>query len=421
MEKKNNVTPSLYNTCTLANGLRVIHRHTDSAVVYCGYAVNAGTRDELPGEEGMAHFCEHLTFKGTARRTPVQIMNTLERVGGDLNAFTNKEDTVFHAAVLAEHTPRAVDLLTDIVFASTYPQAEMDKEVEVVCDEIEMNNDSPADLIYDEMENLLFAHHALGHNILGEAQQLHTYTTAQIRTFVDRLYRPDNAIFFAYGDTSFARLVAALCRAFGTKVQSEGPAKPIFCPPRVAPGAYTPQQVVKKMGTHQCHVMLANRSYAVGHERRIALYLLNNLLGGPAMSSRLNLSLRERHALVYSVESFMTSYGDTGVWGIYYGCDAHDTRRCMHLALKEIERLTAKPLSDAALNAAKRQIKGQIGVASDSREAFALDMAKAYLHYGVLKDTRRLFEQIDALTPTDLLVAARDIIAPQHLTHLMLK
>ena len=196
-----------YNTYTLANGLRIIHKPSVSQVVYCGYQIAAGTRHELPGEEGMAHFCEHMTFKGTERRNALQIINGLEQLGGDLNAFTNKEDTAFYAAIQKEHIAKAISLLTDMVFHSTYPQQEIDKEVEVICDEIESYNDSPAELIYDEFENMLFEGHPLGHNILGDADQLRTYKTADAQKFVERNYRPDNAIFFAYGNLDFKQLV----------------------------------------------------------------------------------------------------------------------------------------------------------------------------------------------------------------------
>ena len=195
-----------YNTYTLENGLRVIHLPSASQVVYCGYQIAAGTRDELPGEEGLAHFCEHMTFKGTERRHALQIINALEGVGGELNAFTNKEDTVYYAAISKEHFPQAVDLLTDIVFHSTYPQHEIDKEVEVVCDEIESYNDSPAELIYDEFENILFEGHPLGHNILGQAAHIRTYKTEDLLRFVRRCYRPDKAVFFVSGDIDFKRL-----------------------------------------------------------------------------------------------------------------------------------------------------------------------------------------------------------------------
>ena len=202
-----------YNTYTLDNGLRIIHLPSDSQVVYCGYQINAGTRNEEPGEEGLAHFCEHVTFKGTERRKAWHILNCLESVGGDLNAYTNKEGTVYYSAILKEHIARAVDLLSDIVFHSVYPQAEIDKEVEVICDEIESYNDSPAELIYDEFENILFKGSPLGHNILGTAEQVRAFKTEDALRFTQKLYRPDNAIFFAYGDIDFKKLVKLIGKA----------------------------------------------------------------------------------------------------------------------------------------------------------------------------------------------------------------
>ena len=199
-----------YNTATLANGLRIIHLPSASPVVYCGYQIAAGTRNELPGEEGLAHFCEHVTFKGTERRNAMQIINALEKLGGELNAFTNKEDTTFYAAIHRDYFSKAVDLLTDIVFHSQYPQTEIDKEIDVICDEIESYNDSPAELIYDEFENIIFEGHPLGHNILGQAEQLRTYTTADAQRFTRRHYRPDNAVFFVYGDVPFNLVVKIL-------------------------------------------------------------------------------------------------------------------------------------------------------------------------------------------------------------------
>ena len=201
-----------YNTYTLDNGLRVIHLPSTSQVVWCGYDLAVGSRNELPGEEGLAHFCEHMTFKGTEHRSALQVINALESVGGELNAFTNKEDTVFYAAVTKEHFTKAINLLTDIVFHSQYPQQEIDKEVEVICDEIESYNDTPAELIYDEFENQLFEGHPLGHNILGKAELLRTFTTADALRFTRRYYRPDNAVFFVYGDVDFKRLCSMLSR-----------------------------------------------------------------------------------------------------------------------------------------------------------------------------------------------------------------
>ena len=402
---------------TLSNGLRVIHQSSDSNVVYCGYELNVGTRNEEPGYEGMAHFCEHVSFKGTKRRKSWHISNALESVGGDLNAYTNKEDTVYYAAVLKEHTARAIDLLTDIVFYSTYPQAEIDKEVEVICDEIESYNDSPAELIYDEFENLLFANHALGHNILGTAERVRSFKTADAQHFTQRYYRPENSIFFLYGDVDFKRVVRLLERA----TSDFAPSKPIIEPALNQPlPPNMPDFIEKNHGTHQAHVMVGTRGYDIHDKRRMSLYLLNNLLGGPGMNARLNLSLRERHGLVYTVESSMVSYCDTGVWAIYFGCDPKDVGRCLKLVRKELDRIIQKPLSDTQLRAVKKQIKGQIGVACDNRESFALDFGKSYLHYGWERDLNSLFRHIDEVTAESMQQVAAELMQQERLTTLVI-
>ena len=418
-----------YNTHTLSNGLRIIQLPSASPVVYCGYAVSAGTRDEQPGREGMAHFCEHITFKGTERRSSMKILGYLESVGGDLNAFTNKEETVYHAAVLRDNIDRAVDLLTDIVFHSTYPQAEIDKEVEVIVDEIESYNDSPAELIYDLFENAIYKGHPLGHNILGSADVLRTYTTEDALQFTRQLYRPDNAVFFAYGDINFDKLVRLLEKAHdmgcsdgyaaASAIQTEPLSLRDTTPSAMPP--YTPQSIEHHMDTHLAHVMLGTRAYDVHDPRRIALYLLNNILGGPGMNARLNISLRERNALVYTVESMMQSYSDTGLWAIYFGCDPRNTNKCLRLIRRELDRVMLHPLSESALNAAKKQIRGQIGIACDARESFALDFAKTYLHYGWKKDVTALCNRIDALTAADLQQVAQETFAEEGMTRLVIR
>ena len=359
----------------------------------------------------------------------MKILGYLESVGGDLNAFTNKEETVYHAAVLRDNIDRAVDLLTDIVFHSTYPQAEIDKEVEVIVDEIESYNDSPAELIYDLFENAIYKGHPLGHNILGSADVLRTYTTEDALQFTRRLYRPDNAVFFAYGDINFDRLVRLLEKAHnmgcadGNAATSDGNMAPLSLrenTPSTMP-AYTPQSIEHHMDTHLAHVMLGTRAYDVHDPRRIALYLLNNILGGPGMNARLNISLRERNALVYTVESMMQSYSDTGLWAVYFGCDPRNVNKCLRLIRRELDRVMQHPLSESALNAAKKQIRGQIGIACDARESFALDFAKTYLHYGWKKDVTALCNRIDALTAADLQQVAQETFAEEGMTRLVIR
>ncbi|WP_417163695.1 M16 family metallopeptidase [Segatella sp.] len=420
-----------YNTYTLDNGLRIIHLPSDSKVVYCGYQINAGTRNEEPGEEGLAHFCEHVTFKGTERRKAWHILNCLESVGGDLNAYTNKEGTVYYSAILKEHIARAVDLLTDIVFHSVYPQAEIDKEVEVICDEIESYNDSPAELIYDEFENIIFKGSPLGHNILGTAEQVRSFKTEDALRFTRKLYRPNNAIFFAYGDIDFKKLVRLLKKSFLSeerRVKSEK-----FNSPEAqtqfniqhltfnTQHSFEGQTIVMQKNTHQAHVMIGTRAYDVNDSRRMPLYLLNNMLGGPGMNAKLNLALREHNGLVYTVESTMVAYGDTGVWSIYFGCDEHDVKRCLRLVRKELDKFMQKPLSEAQLKAAKKQIKGQVGVACDNRENFALDFGKSFLHYGWEKNVDRLYEQVDEITAEQIQAVAQELFDKDRLTTLIFK
>ena len=410
-----------YNTHTLDNGLRIIHLPSDSKVVYCGYQINAGTRDEEPGEEGLAHFCEHVTFKGTERRKAWHILNCLESVGGDLNAYTNKEGTVYYSAILKEHIARAVDLLSDIVFHSVYPQAEIDKEVEVICDEIESYNDSPAELIYDEFENILFKDSSLGHNILGTAEQVRSFTTEDALRFTRKLYRPDNAIFFAYGDINFKKLVKLVGRALADDDSGKLAAEKL---PKNYPSVgeeIAGQTIVMQKNTHQAHVMIGTRAYDVNDDRRMPLYLLNNILGGPGMNAKLNLALREHNGLVYTVESTMVAYGDTGTWSIYFGCDEHDIKRCLRLVRKELDRMMEKPLSDSQLKAAKKQIKGQIGVACDNRENFALDFGKSFLHYGWEKNVDCLYEQVEAITSQQIQDVARELFDKDRLITLIFK
>ena len=411
-----------YNTYTLDNGLRIIHLPSDSQVVYCGYQINAGTRNEEPGEEGLAHFCEHVTFKGTERRKAWHILNCLESVGGDLNAYTNKEGTVYYSAILKEHIARAVDLLSDIVFHSVYPQAEIDKEVEVICDEIESYNDSPAELIYDEFENILFKGSPLGHNILGTAEQVRAFKTEDALRFTQKLYRPDNAIFFAYGDIDFKKLVRLLQRALADDESVVNLAEEKL--PKKYPSVgneIAGQTIVMQKNTHQAHVMIGTRAYDVNDDRRMPLYLLNNILGGPGMNAKLNLALREHNGLVYTVESTMVAYGDTGTWSIYFGCDEHDVKRCLRLVRKELDKFMQKPLSDAQLKAAKKQIKGQIGVACDNRENFALDFGKSFLHYGWEKNVDRLYEQVDEITAAQIQAVAQELFDKDRLTTLIFK
>lgn len=408
-----------YQTAVLENGLRIIALSTTSPVVYCGYQLNVGTANELPDEEGIAHFCEHVTFKGTTRRTAIDVIQCLEQVGGDLNAFTTKTDTVYYSAILKDHLPRAIDLLTDIVFHSIYPQKEINKEVEVICDEIESYNDSPAELIYDEFENIIFRGHPLGHSILGTAERVRKFTTEDALRFTQKHYQPMNSVFFAYGDVDFANLLSLLEKENHSKVRIKGETEKPIETQLPALSEYQPQTVKIDKHTHQAHVMIGNRAYSIHDKRRMALYLLNNILGGPGMSARLNLALRERRGLVYTVESSMVSYSLTGIWSIYFGCDADNLDECMRLVRAELDHFIDIPLTDDELSIAKQQIKGQIGIAFDNRENLALDFGKGFLHYGWKKDISALYRNIDAITAEEVQAVARKLFPEERLTKLI--
>ena len=373
-----------YSTFTLPNGLRLIHTTSPTNVAYCGFAIDAGTRDELPQEQGMAHFVEHLIFKGTEKRKAWHILNRMENVGGDLNAYTNKEETVIYSAFLKEHFNRAAELLADIVFHSVFPQNEIEKEVEVIIDEIQSYEDSPSELIFDDFEELIFPNHPLGRNILGNPELLRQFTSEDARKFVHSHYRPENMIFFVQGDIPFQKVIRTL-----EKVTSDIPQFEEGSKTRKLPSEYKPSK------------------------------LILNILGGPGMNSRLNISLREKRGLVYNVESNLTSYTDTGTFCIYFGCDLHDADHCISLVHKELKKIRNNALTELQLAAAKKQIIGQIGVAGDNFENNALNMGKCFLHYHTYEEKEEVFKRIDNLTSSQLLDIANEMFAEDYLSTLI--
>lgn len=402
-----------YNTYTLENGLRIIHQPILSNVAYCGFAVDAGTRDEQANEEGMAHFVEHLIFKGTQKRKAWHILNRMENVGGDLNAYTNKEETVIYSAFLTEHFGRAFELLTDIVFHSTFPQQEIEKETEVIIDEIQSYEDTPSELIFDDFEGLVFRNHPLGRNILGKPDLLRTFHSEDAASFTSRFYHPGNMVFFVWGNLPFNQVVR-----WAKKLLADVPAISVD-KPRLALPEYVPQNRIVHKDTHQTHVMIGARSYDAYDKRCTALYMLSNILGGPGMNSRLNVSLRERRGLVYNVEANMTAYTDSGVFCIYFGSDQSDAAVCTKLVLKELKHFREVKMTPLQLAVAKKQLIGQIGVAFDNNENNALGMAKTFLHYNKYESPEIIFRRIEQLTSEDLLQVANEIFAEDYLSTLI--
>lgn len=398
-----------YTTYTLPNGLRMIHMPAQSPVAYCGYAVNAGARDEEPQEHGLAHFVEHMIFKGTEHHKANYILNRIESVGGELNAYTTKEETFVYSIFMKEHFLRAFDLLTDLVFYSSFPEIEIEKEKDVILDEISSYEDSPSELIFDDFENLLYKEHALGHNILGEEETLERFSTTTGKSFMNRYYTPGNMVFFSMGDIPFNKIVKWAESLFSTLPAHSSPQK------RKVPTLSSASSLTMSKETHQAHVMIGSHAFSMFDEKRIPMFLLNNIIGGPGMNNRLNVSLREHNGLVYSVESNITSYTDTGLFSIYFGTDPKNKEKAIRLVHREIEKLHETKLTEKQLTAAKKQALGQLGVSIDNREGLFLNMGKSFLHYNFFASMEEVFNQINDITVEGILDIAQTVLAPDKL------
>ena len=389
---------------TLSNGLRVVHIPASTAVSWCGFMVDCGTRDEVsPAQFGLAHFIEHILFKGTEHRDSFHVNQRMESVGGDLNAFTTKENTTFYSVFLSKHFTRACELLCDLIIHSTAPQHEIEKEREVVIDEIESYLDTPSECIFDEFENALFEGHPLGHNILGSAGTVRAFDSETCRRFIRQHYRAGNMVFFHYGSTPEAKVLRTLekyARWPEPEEQSTAPRATLVPAPRHF-------ELRLEQHTHQSHVLLGCPSFPIGDAHSPAMAILNNLLGGQGMNSRLNRELRERRGLVYTVESFVTPFIDTGYFAIYLGCDHKDVGKCLKLCRRELFRLADGELSERQLEAAKTQLKGQQGVATANLENMAVNAAKSLLRLGHVDTLEDSCRRIDSVTPRDLRETAR--------------
>ena len=404
------MTNPSYFTHTLPNGLRIIHHQTPSEISYCGIAVNTGTRDEYADEFGIAHFVEHMLFKGTKRRRAHHIANRMENVGGEMNAYTTKEETFFYATFLEEYFSRAAELLSDIVFHSEFPAMQIDREREVVLDEINSYLDFPSELIYDDFENMLFAGHDIGHYILGTPESLGTFDHARIERFVERQYHPSRMVFFSSGKTPFHKVLRYVENYFQDNPLSQEKAKTRTPPTPAASGT-----IVLQKNTSQSHVMIGSRAYAMNRPERYPLYLLNNVLGGGTLNSRLNRSLREKNGLVYNVESNVTFYSDTGLFCVYFACDPKYTDKCLRLVRTELTKLRNTPFTSLQLSVAKKQWKGQLGIAAESNENQTLTMAKNFLHFNTIVSLEEVFEQIEVLTAEQIQEVAQEILDPSGL------
>lgn len=405
-----------HETFSLPGGLRIIYLPSVSPVSYCGFAINAGTRDENSKQFGLAHFVEHLLFKGTKKRKAWHILNRMENVGGELNAYTTKEETFIYSVCLHENVERAMELLSDLVFNSQFPSAEIEKEREVILDEINSYKDNPSELIFDEFENILFKGNEFGHHILGEEESLNRFTSATCHQFVNQFYHSANMIFFFYGKTDFSKIIRLAEKYF-----SQDKKLFVLAKKRITPGVIAPTQEESDKELHQSHVMIGARGYNYLNKKRIGLYLLNNILGGPGMNSRLNMSLREKYGLVYTVESGLTSYSDTGVFSIYFGCDHKSEDKCIQLVHKELKKLREIQLTTSQFNTAVKQLKGQLGISCDNKESIALRMGKSFLHFNKYDDLQGIYQKIDNLQAADLLEVANEIFEEGKLFRLIFR
>lgn len=400
---------------TFPSGLRLVYRQVDSPVAYLGIMVGAGTRDELPEETGMAHYIEHCVFKGTEHRSSRQIIRRIEDVGGEINAYTTKEETAYYVATPVAYAARSLELLADMVFCPVFPLEETRKERQVIYDEIESYNDSPSELIYDDFESLVFSGHPLANPILGTKKTLRYFSAQKALAFMQRTYRPERMVVFAEASmtpASFVRLAQKYIENLAIR-KLEYPA--ISCRVPFLPIAENEVHTAEfRKHTHQAHVMLGGRAYPLAHERQLALYLLNHILGGGPMSSLLNLSLREQKGLVYTVESIYTPLSDTGYWSVYFACDPADREKCLELVSNQLDQLMKKPLSEALLKRAKCQLRGLLAIAAGNRENNALAMAKSMLYRGVSPLWEETMAKIDTFSSEEINAVAREIFAPDN-------
>ncbi len=393
----------------LSNGVKIVHRWTPSPVAYVGVMVGAGTRDELPEENGMAHYIEHCVFKGTAHHSARQIIHAIEGIGGEINAYTTKEETTFYAAIHTEHVQLTLHLIAEMILQPTFKKEETDKERMVILDEIESYNDQPSELIYDDFEGLVFAGSSLAMPILGTRKTLRHISSKPdfAHNWMKNHYTPDRMVVFCQGNIRPEKIFRLAEKEFGALEKRSNPdSRPTVDRQSTDSQRRDDHEVTYTKHTHQVHAMLGGRAYEIGHERQLAMFLLNNILGGGSLNSRLNLSLRESRGLVYTVESTYTPLSDTGYWCIYWACDPEDYEKSLGLVRNELQKLREQPLSASAMQKSLVQLRGQLAISAQNQENSALAMAKSMLYHGVSPSWQETFDKIAQTTPKDLIDVA---------------
>ena len=406
------MTPAVL-TYQLKNGIRLIHSANRSEVAHFGLLVHTGTREELPEEHGLAHFMEHMFFKGTRKRTAYQIISRLEDTGGEINAYTTKEETALYASFLKQDYKKAMELIQDIFLHSIFPEKEREKEAEVIMNEIRDYNDLPSELIFDRAEELLYPHHPIGRNILGTEESLAGFSNGSLEKFLKDNYATDEIVLSYVGGSPFKLILSAAERYFADIPRKNRQRQ------RLKPSAVSGKKIIEKKETFQKHCMLVGEAYALPDEKRLQLYLLNNILGGPGMNSRLNLALRERRGYSYSAESHYAPYTDTGALMIYFSCDHGKFQKSMQVTREEIKKLRSRPLHDRSLNNAKKQLIGQLAISRENNEHLMLTSAKSYLVFDRVDSIDTIRKQLERITAGQLMETADKLLEPDNLNILI--
>jgi predicted Zn-dependent peptidase len=398
---------------TLSNGIRLVHKHADSYVAHCGLTVNAGSRDELPNEQGLAHFIEHLIFKGTEKRKAYQILSHMENVGGEINAYTSKEDTCIYATFMNIHYARCLDLLSDLVFRSVFPDKEIVKEKDVVIDEINSYKDNPSEQIFDDFDGVIFTNHPLGANILGTPAHLKKFNRGSIFEFIRKNYATREMVISSVGNIDFRLLVKMVERYFGTFPETSREI------PRQKYEGYQPQEKVVKRRNHQVHCIIGNQAYSADDSQKTAMVLLNNILGGPGLNSRLNMGIREKYGFCYNIESHYQPYSDTGIFSIYFGTDAEYIDKTIALVQKELTLLREKALGTLQLHRARLQLQGQVAISFESNLNEMLSIGKSLMLYDKIDSIEEINQKIQQVEAADLLEVASEVFDPSRLSMLI--
>lgn len=398
---------------TLSNGIRIVHRQvTHSAISHIGIMLDIGSRDEQAHQQGLAHFWEHMAFKGTHKRSSLQIINRLENIGGELNAYTTKEKICFHASVLTPHYERALDLLADITFHSTFPEKPLERERGVILEEMSMYVDSPEDAIQDEFDEIIFANHQLGKNILGNQDSVNGFTQEDLIQFIHENLNTERIIFSSVGNIHFSKIIKMAEKYLGYIPRKNATIV------RIAPVNYDIQRVKIDKSISQAHIAIGRTAYALTDTNRLPFFTLINILGGPGMNSRLNLAVREKNGLVYSIDAAYIPFTDTGYWGIYFATEPKHLQKSLHLIHKELKKLREQPLSKTQLHHTKEQLMGQLAMSEEGNMNFMLMMAKSLLDINRIDSLESIFTHLQTVTSTQLQDLANEMFIDDNLSYL---